>query len=75
LDRDLKCACSQGKSKAESQDESATSLLQELHRVLIAPVEEQLTGAEELLIVPHKELSEVPWAALMDGKESYLIER
>ena len=75
MDKDLKCACAKGKSKTEAQDELTTSLVQELYRALIAPVEEQLVGAEELLLVSHKELFEVPWAALMDGKESYLIER
>jgi hypothetical protein len=40
------------------------ALLCALHTRLITPVEEHLGGAKELLIVPHKELSEVPWAAL-----------
>jgi CHAT domain-containing protein len=38
-------------------------------------VEDALEGAEELLIVPHKELFEVPWAALTDPDGGYLIER
>jgi CHAT domain-containing protein/tetratricopeptide (TPR) repeat protein len=54
---------------------SETSLLKELYAALIAPVEEALKGAEELLIVPHKELFEVPWAALTDADGGYLIER
>jgi CHAT domain-containing protein/tetratricopeptide (TPR) repeat protein len=52
-----------------------TSLLKELYQVLIAPVEAELKGAKELLIVPHKELYEVPWAALTDANGGYLIER
>jgi CHAT domain-containing protein/tetratricopeptide (TPR) repeat protein len=54
---------------------SETSLLKELYAALIAPVERSLEGAEELLIVPHKELFEVPWAALTDADGGYLIER
>jgi CHAT domain-containing protein len=50
-------------------------LLKELYQALIAPVEAALEGAEELLIVPHKELFEVPWAALTHADGSYLIER
>jgi hypothetical protein len=50
-------------------------LLKQLYQKLIAPVEAALEGAEELLIVPHKELFEVPWAALTDADGSYLIER
>jgi CHAT domain-containing protein len=50
-------------------------LLQELYAALIGPVEGALEGAEELLIVPHKELYEVPWAALTDSDGGYLIER
>ena len=50
-------------------------LLQELYSALIAPVGAALEGAKELLIVPHKELFEVPWAALTDADGRYLIER
>ena len=42
---------------------------------MIAPVEQHLEGAEELLIIPHRELFEVPWAALVDADGRYLIER
>ena len=44
------------------------SLLKELYERLIFPVEEALKGVEEVLIVPHKELWEVPWAALIDAR-------
>ena len=49
-------------------------LLRELYAALLAPVEAALTGAEEVLIVPHKELFEVPWAALIDAQGRFLIE-
>lgn len=63
------CKCSK---KVESAGESV--LLRELYQVLIQPVEKHLVGAQELLIVPHKELFEVPWAALINVDGQYLIE-
>ncbi len=45
------------------------------YAALVAPVDEHLTGAEEVLIVPHKELFEVPWATLIDEHGHFLIER
>ena len=50
-------------------------LLRELYAVLVAPVREHLTGVEEVLIVPDKELWEVPWSALIDADGRYLMER
>jgi CHAT domain-containing protein len=50
-------------------------LLRELYRVLIKPVEHCLLEVEELLILPHKELFEVPWAALVDENGHYLMQR
>jgi CHAT domain-containing protein len=39
-------------------------------------VEAHLEGATEVLIIPHKELFEVPWAALFDSQTGqYLIQR
>ena len=50
-------------------------LLRELYRVLIKPIEHCLLQVEELLILPHKELFEVPWAALVDEHGCYMIQR
>jgi CHAT domain-containing protein len=61
--------------KIDLNDQLCQMLLKELYQALIAPVNAALEGAEELLIVPHKELFEVPWAALTDADGSYLIER
>ena len=65
--------------RAPRKDLSDTALedarLRELYQRLIEPVEQHLEGAEELLIIPHKELFEVPWAALVDAHGRYLIER
>jgi CHAT domain-containing protein/tetratricopeptide (TPR) repeat protein len=66
---------SQASRKRAAEMAREVKLLQELHAALIAPVEGALDGAEELLILPHKELFEVPWAALIDSEERYLIER
>jgi CHAT domain-containing protein len=63
------------RKKREQEDQLCQMLLKELYQTLIAGVEAALEGAEELLIVPHKELFEVPWAALTDADGSYLIER
>ena len=60
--------------KKELEDQLRQMFLKELYQALISPVEAALEGAEELLIVPHKELFEVPWAALTDADGSYLIE-
>lgn len=69
--RFTQCKCAD--AKAVCHDEGL--LLRELYMVLVAPVEAHLVGAEEVLIVPHKELFEVPWAALLAADGSYLIER
>ncbi len=60
--------------KRELEDQLCQMLLKELYQALIAPVEAALEGAEELLIVPHKTLFQVPWAALTDADGSYLVE-
>jgi len=62
------CTCAADEAREQA-------LLRELYAALLAPVEEHLTGAEEVLIVPHKELFEVPWAALIDAHGHFLIER
>ncbi len=66
---------SQASRKRAAEIDREVKLLQELYAALIAPVEAALEGAEEVLIVPHKELFEVPWAALTDANGRYLIEQ
>ena len=36
---------------------------------LLAPVEAHLEGATEVLIIPHKELFEVPWPHSLTAKQ------
>jgi hypothetical protein len=69
------CGCQETKEKATiAVDEvRERALLRELYAALVVPVEEHLTGAEEVLIVPHQ-LFEVPWAALIDAHGHFLIE-
>ena len=71
------CACQTSKKKTTAAADEARerALLRELYAALLAPVEAALAGADEVLIVPHKELFEVPWAALIDAHGRFLIER
>ena len=51
-------------------------MLGAFYQHLLAPVEAHLEGATEVLIIPHKELFEVPWAALFHIQTGqYLIQR
>jgi CHAT domain-containing protein len=63
----------QGRLDAIKRDQE---VLGAFYQHLLAPVEAHLAGATEVLIIPHKELFEVPWAALFDSQTGqYLIQR
>ena len=51
--------------------------LRSLNQFLIAPLEETrlLAGKTRLILVPHAELHYLPFAALLDGRGRFLIER
>jgi len=51
--------------------------LRSLNQFLIAPVEETglLAGKTRLVLVPHAELHYLPFAALLDGRGRFLVER
>ena len=51
--------------------------LRQLYQLLIAPIEDAglLAGATRLVLVPHAELNYLPFAALVDGGNRFLIER
>ncbi|GAC1314461.1 MAG: CHAT domain-containing protein [Chloroflexota bacterium] len=53
---------------------NARALGQSLYRALIAPLADELSGLERLVIVPYGILHGVPFAALHDG-QGYLLER
>jgi CHAT domain-containing protein/tetratricopeptide (TPR) repeat protein len=59
--------------QASGLEPLARKVLQRLHAVLIAPVENLLEGCRRLVIVPHGVLHRVPFAALHDGI-GYLVE-
>ncbi|MFN7936005.1 MAG: CHAT domain-containing protein [Bryobacteraceae bacterium] len=64
--------------QAASRDLAASRAgLRELYRLLIAPIEAQLpatTGAR-ITVIPHGLLFQLPFAAFLDAKGRYLIER
>ena len=63
----------QGRLDAIKRDQE---VLGAFYQHLLAPVEAHLEGATEVLIIPHKELFEVPWAALFHIQTGqYLIQR
>lgn len=46
-----------------------------LHSLLLGPIENEIAGAEAMLIIPDGALWHVPFAALVDRKGAYAIER
>ena len=58
-------------AKARRVDEikRAQEELGALYQLLLAPVEAHLAGATEVLIIPHKELFEVPWPHSLTAKQ------
>jgi len=66
-------------SQEERQLASQKKILKEMFDILILPVQKWLhsctsVGADDLLIVPHLILNEIPWSALMDKDGSHLVE-
>jgi hypothetical protein len=63
----------QGRLDAIKRDQE---VLGAFYQLLLAPVEAHLAGATEVLLAPHTELFDVPWAALFDCKTGqYVIQR
>ena len=60
-----------------SVDEPWRAALRRLHRHLILPLEESglLAGTSKLVVVPHLELHYLPFAALVDDDDHFLVER
>jgi CHAT domain-containing protein len=55
--------------------QSVQQQLAVLHRVLIEPVAAEVAGADRLIIVPDRQIHEVPFAALYDAKRHrYLVD-
>ena len=53
----------------------AKSLSKELYTYLISPLSEEIKNARHLIIVPDGTLWELPFSALVDQNDNYLIER
>eukprot|EP00961_Rhodomonas_salina_P213294 2880917-Rhodomonas_salina.1 len=49
-------------------------ILKRLHNQLIEPVSEFLPTGQDVLIIPHRHLYVIPWAALQDARGRYLIQ-
>ena len=56
----------QGRLDAIKRDQE---VLGAFYQHLLAPVEAYLEGATEVLIIPHKELFEVPWPHSLTAKQ------
>lgn len=54
---------------------SIINVSQRLHDLLLAPLAAEVASANHLVIVPHGVLHYLPFAALMDNNQRYLIER
>ncbi|MBN2004703.1 MAG: CHAT domain-containing protein [Anaerolineae bacterium] len=70
----LKLAQRSEPSRQDTLTANAQGLLQQLYRLLIAPVSDELSACRQLVIVPHGPLHYLPFHALYDG-EHYLLER
>jgi CHAT domain-containing protein/tetratricopeptide (TPR) repeat protein len=60
-----------------TQKDNPSNRLRELHKLLIEPIEDLLPQNEEqrIIFIPHQELFLVPFVALQNGKNQYLIEK
>ncbi|NEQ64865.1 MAG: CHAT domain-containing protein, partial [Symploca sp. SIO2D2] len=66
-----------GSSKSDSPETNSTNSWQELHQLLIEPIAGILPQNEEerIIFIPHQELFLVPFTALQDNNNKYLIEK
>ncbi|NET61961.1 MAG: tetratricopeptide repeat protein, partial [Symploca sp. SIO2E6] len=66
-----------GNNTSTPSKRNSTTHLQQLYQLLIEPIADLLPTDEEerIIFVPHRELFAVPFPALMDAQEQYLIEK
>ncbi|NEQ64862.1 MAG: tetratricopeptide repeat protein [Symploca sp. SIO2D2] len=66
-----------GNSTSTPSKRNSTTHLQQLHQLLIEPIADLLPTDEEerIVFILHQELFAVPFPALMDAEEKYLIEK
>lgn len=63
------------RAQVGERDLGFTALSRKLHDLLIGPIAAQLAGKTTLCIIPDGELWELPFQALRDGKNEYLLEQ
>lgn len=71
---DLSHRLSQLQTALAERSAAAETQLRELHELLLAPAQEQLQGKTRLLIAPDGALWKLPFSALRDARQRYLIE-
>jgi CHAT domain-containing protein/Tfp pilus assembly protein PilF len=62
------------KSIQSNADREVTAELSQLYSILIAPVENNLSGISNIVIIPNGVLHFLPFQALIDGKGKYLVQ-
>lgn len=60
---------------AGEADKEVEANLRFFYQLLIKPVEKWLINTQQIIVIPHEVLFKVPFHALIDGGEKYLIER
>ena len=63
-----------GPLQAPALRANAETLLRQLYTLLLAPLEDALTGCERLIVVPHGPLHYLPFHAMHD-RDAFLLER
>lgn len=61
--------------KALQEQKSIVHISHQLYQLLIEPFETEINHQNHIIIVPHGILHYLPYAALLDNKQQYLIER
>ena len=63
-----------GKQRGEKERKLCREYLAGFYNLIIQPVEKDLKGVKQLIIVPHGSLHYIPFAALIDNKGKFLVE-
>ena len=64
---------SKGREVSEEDLEYSRKNLADMYSLVVKPVEKYLDG-KEIIVVPHSSLHYVPFSALIDGNEKYMVE-
>ncbi len=75
LDKDLNSLIEKTRRYIQENSElKLTSGLHDLYRILIAPVETEISSFTNLIIIPNQSLHFLPYQALMNKKGEYLVQ-